>query len=79
MFPCKHCLVLPVCTTYCDTLSKRNRNTTSELINNNICPDCGTINKFNTTKNISLYQLKCKYCRHIFSMIGKIFVKRISL
>ena len=78
MFPCKGCLVLPACSELCDTISKRNRKSSSKMIVKKICPDCGsTLIDFIYHSELS-WEAKCNYCNHTFCMGGgKNLLKRL--
>jgi len=76
MFHCKHCLVQPVCSELCEDINKRDRAESSNLIKNNICPDCGTENNFITYVRDYCYHVRCKQCKHYFSMLGGYLSRR---
>jgi hypothetical protein len=59
MYPCRECLVKPICSEICDKVYARSRLGTTEHLIKNICPDCGTNNKFNVRQAFSEYIIDC--------------------
>ena len=77
MFPCKECLVRLTCSELCNKVCQRNRSGTIELLSKNICPDCGTNNKFNVRQSFIEYRVNCSGWNHLFVMYGYTFKERV--
>ena len=76
MFPCKECLIVAVCKDFCKEIENKSYLLRNELINKNICPDCGTNNKFNVRQSFKKYECECQNCKHVFFMISFSYVVR---
>lgn len=80
-YPCKDCIVLPVCSNVCDNLY---RVTYSEIMDNLIlyteiiegkyCPDCGCDKGFNVIDSTT-YTIVCSKCTSIFTSSDIVIAK----
>lgn len=77
MYPCKQCIILVCCSKLCNDVIKRSTISSSELLHQKICPDCGSELKKGSKQSFIQYNIKCDYCNHKFNMVGFNLSKRI--
>lgn len=65
-YPCRNCVVGPVCSKFCDELLHKSE-ILKFLVDNGRCPDCGGIEiGWDGDRDAIHYLILCSYCKTIF-------------
>lgn len=78
-FPCKECLVKPMCRQACDKIIMDDVILMKKFLDDEACPDCGS-KEFQEGPSGGMSQnIKCSDCGHWFNLALPIFVQRIRV
>lgn len=78
-FPCKECLVKPMCTAACDKIIMDEKVLMEKFLEYEGCPDCGSKEFIEGPSGGMAQNIKCADCGHWFNVALPLFIQRIRI